>query len=127
MLGAREVGPANTKANGSKDRPIDFMRHYYDVYGLLQRPEVQAFIGTEAYKAHKAKRFPKADNQNISRAGLVRRRSNSRHQRKKAARRAAFSKFSQLCPKPQRIGFHGAGTSRYAVPSFSTWPSEGNG
>src|SRR6266436_5410161 len=49
---------------GSKDRPIDFMRHYYDVYGLLQRPEVQAFIGTEAYKAHKAKRFPKADNQN---------------------------------------------------------------
>lgn len=51
---------------GSKDRPIDFMRHYYDVYGLLQRPEVQTFIGTEAYKAHKAKRFPKADNQNIA-------------------------------------------------------------
>jgi hypothetical protein len=51
---------------GSKDRPIDFMRHYYDVYGLLQRPEVQAFIGAEAYKAHKAKRFPKADNQNIA-------------------------------------------------------------
>jgi hypothetical protein len=21
------------------------MRHYYDVYGLLQHPEVQAFIG----------------------------------------------------------------------------------
>ena len=48
------------------DSPIDFMRHYYDVYGLLQRPEVQAFIGTEAYKAHKSKRFPKADNQNIA-------------------------------------------------------------
>lgn len=42
------------------------MRHYYDVYGLLQRPEVQAFIGTDAYKAHKAKRFPRADNQNIA-------------------------------------------------------------
>ena len=27
----------------TKDRPIDFMRHYYDVYGLLQRPEVKAF------------------------------------------------------------------------------------
>ena len=50
----------------TKDRPIDFMRHYYDVYGLLQRPEVGAFIGTEAYKAHKAKRFRRADNQNIA-------------------------------------------------------------
>jgi Nucleotidyl transferase AbiEii toxin, Type IV TA system len=48
------------------DNPIDFMRHYYDVYGLLRRPEVQAFIGTEAYEAHKAKRFPRADNQNIA-------------------------------------------------------------
>lgn len=42
------------------------MRHYYDVYGLLQHPDVQAFIGTDAYKAHKAKRFPRADNQNIA-------------------------------------------------------------
>ena len=30
----------------SKEFPINFMRHYYDIYGLLQRPEVQAFIGT---------------------------------------------------------------------------------
>jgi predicted nucleotidyltransferase component of viral defense system len=44
---------------------FDFMRHYYDVYELLQRPEIKEFIGTEAYKAHKAKRFPKADNQII--------------------------------------------------------------
>lgn len=50
----------------SKDRPIDFMRHYYDVYSLLRRPEVKAFVGTDAYKAHKAKRFPRADNQNIA-------------------------------------------------------------
>ena len=49
-----------------RSRPIDFMRHYYDVYSLLQRPEVQAFIGTEAYKAHKAKRFRGGDNQNIA-------------------------------------------------------------
>jgi hypothetical protein len=46
--------------------PVNFMRHYYDVYCLLQRPEVQKFIGTEAYKAHKQKRFPKIDNQNIA-------------------------------------------------------------
>jgi hypothetical protein len=45
-----------------KDSPVDFMRHYYDVHALLRRPEVQAFIGTEAYKAHKAKRFRSGDN-----------------------------------------------------------------
>ena len=38
------------------------MRHYYDVYCLLQRPEVQAFIGTEKYLAHKARRFRAGDN-----------------------------------------------------------------
>jgi hypothetical protein len=50
----------------SKEFPINFMRHYYDVYSLLRRPEVRAFIGTEAYKAHKAKRFRQADNPNIA-------------------------------------------------------------
>jgi hypothetical protein len=42
------------------------MRHYYDVYELLRRPEVQKFIGTEPYKAHKQKRFRQGDNQNIA-------------------------------------------------------------
>lgn len=42
--------------------PPNFMRHYYDVYSLLQDPTVQAFIGTQAYLDHKSKRFPKADN-----------------------------------------------------------------
>jgi hypothetical protein len=42
------------------------MRHYYDAYRLLDLPEVQAFIGTNEYKAHKAKRFPRADNQVIA-------------------------------------------------------------
>jgi hypothetical protein len=37
------------------------MRQYYDVYCLLDRKEVQAFIVTEAYQQHKAKRFPAAD------------------------------------------------------------------
>lgn len=49
----------------SGEFPVNFMRHYYDVYGLLQRPEVQGFIGTDAYKAHKAKRFRSQDNQLI--------------------------------------------------------------
>jgi hypothetical protein len=46
--------------------PTNFMRHYYDVYRLLLRPEVQAFIGTQAYKAQKAQRFRQADNPNIA-------------------------------------------------------------
>jgi len=46
--------------------PANFMRHYYDVYCLLCRPEVQAFMGTDAYKAHKAKRFRRDDNPNIA-------------------------------------------------------------
>ena len=44
------------------DFPANFMRHYYDVYRLLQVPDVQAFIGTEAYRAHKQKRFRAGDN-----------------------------------------------------------------
>lgn len=37
--------------------PQNFLRHYYDVYCLLGDPGVQAFVGTEAYHAHKAARF----------------------------------------------------------------------
>jgi hypothetical protein len=54
------------KQQEKKGSPIDFMRHYYDVYGLLQRPEVQAFIGTDAYKEHKERRFPRADERDLT-------------------------------------------------------------
>ncbi|HYB09055.1 MAG TPA: nucleotidyl transferase AbiEii/AbiGii toxin family protein [Alphaproteobacteria bacterium] len=50
------------KQQANKDSPIEFMRHYYDVYALLQRKEVQAFIGTDDYQSHKAKRFRGGDN-----------------------------------------------------------------
>lgn len=45
--------------------PPNFMRHYYDVYSLLQDQTVQDFIGTQSYRDHKAKRFPTTDNQVI--------------------------------------------------------------
>ena len=54
------------KQQASGEFPVNFMRHYYDIYKLLQRPEVQGFIGTQEYTAHKEKRFPKADNRNIA-------------------------------------------------------------
>ncbi len=37
------------------------MRQYYDLYCLLDSPQVQAFIGSDEYKVHKEKRFPKPD------------------------------------------------------------------
>ena len=46
--------------SGESERP-NFMRQYYDVYCLLGDSKVQAFIGTEAYQAHKKKRFPAVD------------------------------------------------------------------
>jgi hypothetical protein len=46
--------------------PVSCCLRYYDVYSLLNQPDVQAFIGTEAYLAHKELRFPKLDNPDIS-------------------------------------------------------------
>ena len=46
--------------------PINFMRHYYDVYCLLDAPEVQKFIGSSEYLAHKKKRFRTGDNPMIA-------------------------------------------------------------
>ena len=37
------------------------MRQYYDVYCLLEHPQVLDFIGTAEYAEHKEKRFPKKD------------------------------------------------------------------
>lgn len=44
-----------------QDFPANFMRHYYDVFCLLQSQDVQRFIGTEEYAKHKRNRFPKED------------------------------------------------------------------
>ena len=49
----------NEQAFGTKS--INLMRQYYDVYCLLNSKEVQAFIGTHEYIAHKVRCFPKAD------------------------------------------------------------------
>lgn len=39
----------------------NLMRQYYDVYSLLANKEVQEFIGTKEYNAHKNARFPRVD------------------------------------------------------------------
>ena len=45
--------------------PVNFIRHYYDVYCLLVVKEVEAFLGTDQYQTHKKKRFPNADNKTL--------------------------------------------------------------
>lgn len=45
----------------------NFMRHYYDVHQLLARDDVQEFIGTPEYLAHKTKRFRKGDDLDLTR------------------------------------------------------------
>ena len=46
--------------------PANFMRHYYDVYCLLADKSVDAFIGIEAYIAHKVERFRQADESDLT-------------------------------------------------------------
>ena len=45
--------------------PTNFLRHYYDIYQLLGRPEVQTYIGTSEYEARKGQRFRQSDNRKI--------------------------------------------------------------
>jgi predicted nucleotidyltransferase component of viral defense system len=45
--------------------PVNFLRHYYDVYQLLFHERVLNFIGTDAYYEHKEKRFRSSDEKNL--------------------------------------------------------------
>lgn len=47
--------------------PGNFLRHYYDVYCLLDLEEVQAFMREPAYQERKAQRFRSGDEQVIAR------------------------------------------------------------
>lgn len=49
----------------SESMPINFLRHYYDIYRLLAQKSVLQFIGTHAYYEHKAQRFRSMDEPNI--------------------------------------------------------------
>jgi hypothetical protein len=47
------------------DFPPNFIRHYYDIYKLLELESVQKFIGTSEYQEYKDKRFRGGDNRDI--------------------------------------------------------------
>lgn len=44
-----------------KTKPANFLRHYYDLYCLLDRTEIQNFLGSPEYQLHKQKRFKGTD------------------------------------------------------------------
>lgn len=46
--------------------PVNFMRHYYDVFQLLKLKRVQDFIGSDQYVAHKELRFRSADEKDLT-------------------------------------------------------------
>jgi len=46
--------------------PKNLLRHYYDLYCLLDSPEVQSYIGTPQYHVRKQERFRQADNLHIA-------------------------------------------------------------
>jgi hypothetical protein len=48
------------------EMPINFLRHYYDVYKLLENDRVLRFVGTEEYHKHKDKRFRSLDEKVIA-------------------------------------------------------------
>ncbi len=49
------------KENSAENLPTNFLRHYYDVYCLLDMTEVKDFIGTEEYEDYKKERFKSQD------------------------------------------------------------------
>jgi hypothetical protein len=46
---------------GTGKVPVNFLRHYYDIYQLLDVESVRKFIGTPEYLEHKKKRFKSLD------------------------------------------------------------------
>lgn len=54
----------NQQKNGGL--PPNFLRHYYDVYQLLDHDRIQNFIGTKAYIEHKNKRFHHHDEKDLT-------------------------------------------------------------
>ncbi|MFA5139071.1 MAG: nucleotidyl transferase AbiEii/AbiGii toxin family protein [Elusimicrobiota bacterium] len=49
------------RGDPEKDRPRHFLRHYYDLYMLLEAPRVKAFIGTSEYEGYKKQKLKASD------------------------------------------------------------------
>ncbi len=45
------------EGNKGAKLPANFIRHYYDLFQLIEREDVQSFIGTQEYEDFKKERF----------------------------------------------------------------------
>lgn len=48
------------------DSPINFIRHYYDVYQLLNTERIKQFLQTETYQAYKLEKFGSLDEPDLT-------------------------------------------------------------
>jgi len=53
----KKFGQYKAGATGTASLPVNFIRHYYDLYQLIDRKDVREFIGTSDYEAFKKERF----------------------------------------------------------------------
>jgi transglutaminase-like putative cysteine protease len=88
--------------------PVNFIRHYYDIYKLLEQPIVKDFIGTSEYTKHKATRFTKSMLNNLQtsdafflRDPTVRERYRQQYERTNALYYNEFPDFDEIL---DRIG-----------------------
>jgi len=60
----------STKYRVNKQRniesPVNFIRHYYDVYQLLHAEQVKIFLSTDAYNAYKQEKFGTLDEPDLT-------------------------------------------------------------
>jgi len=54
------------KQQDDKIKPVNFLRHYYDVFQLLHQKRVTDFIGTDKYYDYKNERFRTSDEKDLT-------------------------------------------------------------
>ena len=94
----------STKYRVNKQRniesPINFIRHYYDIYQLLNTERVKQFVGTETYQSYKLEKFGTLDELDLTKNPAF-----------QLAEPGEIDKFSTLYQKKAEIYFG-------AIPSF---------
>ena len=101
------------KAEAGKILPVNFIRHYYDIYQLLGIQSVRDFIGTDEYYAHKKARFRDVDQAEISKNEAFILRS--------AATREVYAREYQ---RTQALYYGGAPSFDQIMEKIKAWSSK---
>lgn len=104
----------STKYRKNKARkttsPVNFIRHYYDVYMLLQDQRVLDFIKTEDYKKYKAKKFGQDNEVDLSKNSAF-----------LLSEPGELEEFSQLYEQKSEIYFDTAPDFNEIITTFKTY------